>query len=316
MVQKNRQKGNPWDSISNSTRLQNTYLFIIIHLLILLPVDPLAADSSNPSESTEQTTLDTLIGEGVAHYSDRRYDEAIECFKRALDIQREPELLYNIARSYERLTKSEEALEWYEKFLEEPGSTGELRMKALTNIAALRQEINAKKAAEASGDAEASTDVAKTPASAEKTESPQSDYDDSSSSMDSSLPPPAFEESPRSSRPLRIVGWITTGVGAAGVIAGSIFGGLALKAKKDFDDAGFKADRVGYRDDMKRNALVFDIVFSTGAVLTVTGVTLLLVDMFKQRSLRESSDGRTKMRLLPSLVVSNDTVAAGLRCRF
>jgi tetratricopeptide (TPR) repeat protein len=280
----------------------------------------LAAEKEEKLTPEQQEQFDLLVREAVEHYSARRYEEAIELFEQALDIQQEPELAYNIARSYERLAKPDKALEWYERFLEMPGTTGDLRTRALTNITALRREIAAMKEAEKAEQALSDTADKDVDADAASTNA-----DSSTDSKDDGAKADGSGKRPLS--PMVITGWSLAGVGAAAAIAGSVFGGLALGAKQDYDDAGRSPDRLEYRDDLERNALIFDIVFSSGMGLAVAGATLLVINAYKARSKKEIAEDApsTKedeapadqaVRVVPSLAVGNDHLAGGLVIQF
>lgn len=77
-------------------------------------------------------------------------------------------------------------------------------------------------------------------------------------------PPPA----PRSNVPA----YVTLGLAGAGAIVGGIFGGLALKAKSDFN----KSPTTENADKTDRNALICDMSFAVALTFGVTGAVLLL----------------------------------------
>src|SRR5690606_12016752 len=95
---------------------------------------------ASPAYAQEEPDFDTLVERAVEHYQARRYEAAIELFERAYALRAEPELVYNIARSYERLARSEDAIREYRRFVELPGTTSELRSLAFASIEALREE--------------------------------------------------------------------------------------------------------------------------------------------------------------------------------
>ncbi len=67
---------------------------------------------------------------------------------------------------------------------------------------------------------------------------------------------------------------VTLGLGGAGLISGTIFGIMALGAKKDFDDDPTTANA----DTAERNALIADMSFGIALTLGITGVVLLTAD--------------------------------------
>lgn len=66
--------------------------------------------------------------------------------------------------------------------------------------------------------------------------------------------------------------WVATGVAGAGLVVGSILGGLALKNKGDFDDAPTEAKA----DKGERLALFADVGFGVAAAGAVTALVLYL----------------------------------------
>lgn len=64
---------------------------------------------------------------------------------------------------------------------------------------------------------------------------------------------------------------VTLGLGGAGLISGTLFGIMALGAKKDFNDDPTTANA----DTAERNALIADMSFGIALTLGITGVVLL-----------------------------------------
>jgi hypothetical protein len=93
-------------------------------------------------------TFDANVSKGVESYKARKYVAAIKYFRDAYAIKTDPTLIFNIARSYERLGKVEDALANYQAYVDAPGTTSEDRADALSRIKALRQEQAAREAAE------------------------------------------------------------------------------------------------------------------------------------------------------------------------
>jgi tetratricopeptide (TPR) repeat protein len=305
------------------------FFSLFMMLSVCLPLSA-SAEGSAPLSSEQQEDYDAMLQEAVEHYGARRYEDAIALFKDALDIQEEPELLYNIARSYERLADSEEAVSWYEKFLKMPGTTGDLRTRALTNIAALRREIAAKeevRRAEQSqrasaGQGDGSTEDGLT---GDREGGPDADGGNYTSD-ENEYKSDEHSSSDTSGKRLKVIGLSLLGGGVAVMATGSIFGGLALATKGDYDSAGFDPERIDFREDMTRNALIFDIVFTTGAVLTAAGGALLILRAVKNRSEKETvADARTRkdqdnktraITFTPTFFVDQSTLAGGLVGRF
>jgi tetratricopeptide (TPR) repeat protein len=307
------------DQTKNSA---NRYLVFLLFWTVTF--GPQLSVFAEPVESLtpdRQERVDTLVEEGLEQYGKRQYEEAIESFKQALEIQEEPELLYNIARSYERLVNSEEALVWYQRLVEMPGTTGELRTKALTNITMLRREINAKKSAQQAaldGDEKEADGGTGHYSGADMGKRSSDDSDETGQRHAGSENENASRDKKKNTvlTPLGLAGLGVAGVGAVGVVVGGVFGGLVLKKNSDYEAAGYDPSRVAYGDEVKRNALIFDVAFSSGAVLVATGVALIVVNAAKQRSKRETSVDLRKPRVLPSFLVQQEGLIYGLTGRF
>lgn len=77
-------------------------------------------------------------------------------------------------------------------------------------------------------------------------------------------PPPKKERS-------MVPAYVTLGIGAAGLISGTVFGILALDAKSKYD----KGPTAELADEVERNALISDMSFGVALTLGITGVVLL-----------------------------------------
>ncbi|MBK8943401.1 MAG: PEGA domain-containing protein [Polyangiaceae bacterium] len=67
---------------------------------------------------------------------------------------------------------------------------------------------------------------------------------------------------------------VTLSLAGAGVVVGSVFGGLALKSKGEYEDTPTQ----DLFDETERNALIADMSFGVALTFGVTGVVLLLTD--------------------------------------
>jgi tetratricopeptide (TPR) repeat protein len=80
------------------------------------------------------------ISNGKAAYKKGDYESAISAFKEAYDIKASSGALYNIAKSYERMGRFEEALEYLQQYLQEdPNATDRANIE--DNIRRLRRSI-------------------------------------------------------------------------------------------------------------------------------------------------------------------------------
>jgi tetratricopeptide (TPR) repeat protein len=80
-------------------------------------VRPAAAeDPAIPTDAQKEEAKRHFL-DGRAHYASREFAEAAEHFIEAYELTQAPELLYNLARCYERLGEEERAAEQYEMYL-------------------------------------------------------------------------------------------------------------------------------------------------------------------------------------------------------
>lgn len=204
-----------------------------------------------PAVAQAQDGFRELVDKGLELYTQKKYDEAIKSFEQAYALRAEPELVYNIARAHEKSLRRAEAIAAYEKFVNLPGTTAELRTKALTAMEALRAE-------------QAALDRAKAPPKVEVSTPTAADREGAAGV--------SAQVEPTHGTP--VLAWTVVGVGAASMGVGAVFGLLALDAKSDFD-AGATSDKAS---TVETRALVADIALFGGAAVAVTGVILLLVD--------------------------------------
>ena len=78
---------------------------------------PEATETSSAAAATPEDQARGFASEGAAAFKAGQYLQAITAFEKAYELLPRPALAYNIARSHERLSQWEEAIEWYEKYL-------------------------------------------------------------------------------------------------------------------------------------------------------------------------------------------------------
>ena len=210
------------------------------------------------SIDTEAARIAELNEAGARAYSGRNYRAAIEKFVEAYAIDHDPNLLFNIARSYEKLGEVDAAIEKYEAFIAAPGADTEGRLKAKASLAELqklRDEGGTSPAGSASRDAE-------------------------------DKPAEAGEGGARPSSFMRALPWITLGTGAVVAGAGGLVYALGVGDHRSVTDtAGYddpsevypltRAETQAYVDSGDTKKLIGGISMGVGGALVVTGVVLL-----------------------------------------
>lgn len=218
-----------------------------------------------------------LLDRAMQHYTAREYEQAIALFEQAYAIRAEPELVYNIARSYERIARHDDALREYERFVALPGTTAELRGRALSSIQALRAEQESRRAAE---QARTTTTTTETTATTSGTGAGSTTTAAQSSGGGSGL---------------ATVGWVLLGIGGAAILGGAVTGGIALERNGAFDRATARSEQLSLRDQVKSYALATDILLIGGGVIAITGLVLGLVGSSESSSPRAAGD----LRIIP-----------------
>ncbi len=204
--------------------------------------------------------FDSLVSQAMTHYQANEFLQAIEDFEAAYLIKQQPELIYNIARSYEKALRQEQALEAYERFVKLPGTTAQLRTKALSAIAALKAERAARTEANRPAVAPSNPQVLN----------------------DRSVRPSGTVSGNVGEEPSRTLEWTLVAGGAAVAAAGGVFAGLAFSSNSDFDAEKTKTPSDQNRlkdlqDQTNRNALIADIMIGTGALAAAVGVVMFLM---------------------------------------
>jgi hypothetical protein len=157
--------------------------------------------------------------------------------------------------------------------VELPGTTAELRSKALDALEALRRERAALERAEASPPLASETPSGPTaPASNVAT------------------------TAARSGGSSRALEWTLLGGGAAVAGAGAVFGLLALDEESKLEDARARGADASELQDLadttERNALVADVLYGVGAASALTGIILFLA----------TGDGESDMAVGPQML--------------
>lgn len=83
------------------------------------PGDEAAPSAPAPPSLGEDAEARALFEAGRAAYSDGRFEDALGHFRRAHELSDRPRLLFNIANTAERLRRDEQALDAYERYLEQ-----------------------------------------------------------------------------------------------------------------------------------------------------------------------------------------------------
>lgn len=222
--------------------------------MLVMGTAPAVVLAQQPDEelSSEERArrVEELASEGARAYRAGDFDAAIAAFERAYIVEPVPNLLYNIAKSYERQEEYEKAVEYYQRFIVAPEVDSEARKAALDRIDRLREIADLKQ-----------EDIDRAERKARNSEAGDGEPDERGDQ-------PEETESSNSTAL-----WTMAGGGAL-VAGGVVFGLMASSSADDVQNAATFEERKTARDSAKTQALVADGFFVAGAAVSAIGLYL------------------------------------------
>jgi len=225
--------------------------------LCFVNVSARAAEEADPERGSTPAVVQ-LNNEGAQLYKKRDYRRAVEKFLQAYATDGDPNLLFNIARCYEKLGDTGAAIEKYEEFLKTEGAEAAGRERAQRSLAALQK---LERAASAAGRPAAVATGTPARTQAETTRAAE--------------------------RPTRVWPWLTLG---SGVLVAGVGGTLYALGVRDHDTVtsapGYgdpnavsgmtesRAQDLADRGDTKK--LMGGVALGVGGALIATSVVLLI----------------------------------------
>ena len=208
-----------------------------------------------------------LEAKAVAEYEAGNFSEAVRLFEAAFEEGGDPNLLYNIGRVYEEAGKLEEAIEYYDRFVHAEGVGLDTRVVASERLSQLKKVVGQDEPAAQAPPAQAETDEPSRP-TASSASSPVGDE---------------AEPNAKPGRAMAISGYVLLAVGVPALVAGGVFGGLALQRNERLQNEQLD-DPTRVQDQGRRQALTADVLVPLGATLALTGLTLVLVNASRARA--------------------------------
>jgi tetratricopeptide (TPR) repeat protein len=232
-----------------------------------------------------------LFEQSARSYREGRFQEAVDKLLEARRLKPEPVLLYNLARAYEALGRSDAAADAYSQYLvEEPSPTDRKAIEArITNLRAQAAELAAARKAEARPNP-APTDGAPPKAGSDQEE-----------------PPPR----PPNDGVVGVLPWVLAGVGVAALGTGVVLGVVARGMHDEAVAEPQQRAAAETQNDAEDLALVSTVTMIAGAVVAAVGIAWLVVRSTRPPSRSSSSSLsrsaptlRDGVRTLPRLVWS------------
>lgn len=209
-------------------------------------------------------TASDLSGQAIERFKAKDYDAAARLFDEAYKLDPNPNYLFNIGRVYEEKGDIRSAVDYYQRFVKEPGvelESRELALQRLRVLKAILQETDAQ---------------AKPEPEPEKVEPEPAKVE----------PEPVKQPPPEDPRPrkLQVAGYGLLAVGGVATVVGGILGGVTLAKQRELAGIHDYDTRVGLADRGKSLALGTDVLIFTGGALLLTGVILVAVGAAKRKA--------------------------------
>jgi len=124
------------------SRHQSRILWTCAALSLFVATPVMAQEDDDDAEDVSNSEFDALIARASERFEEEDFEGAIADFKSAYALNPSSNILYNIGRIYEKTGKFEEAIEYYERFVNEPDIQIEARRDALERVKALREVLD------------------------------------------------------------------------------------------------------------------------------------------------------------------------------
>lgn len=243
---------------------------LISTTLIAGPVQAAPAPAPPPATPTSSTAPASggaaeLSDQAVARFKAKDYDTAVSLFEQAYELDPNPNYLFNIGRVFEEKGDLNRAVEYYQRFVKEPGVQIEARDRAAQRLRVLRAIVDSDKPAPKPEGPEPESSPEPLPTTTQPDDEPEDRH-----------------------KPMRLAGYGLLGVGGVAMIVGGVFGGLALGKRSDLGDSTLITERQDLSKSATTFALASDIALFSGLGLAATGLVLVLVARKRTKAARSA----------------------------
>lgn len=178
-----------------------------------------AGPKDKPKTDPKQAHADALFEKGQASYQGGKYQEAIEEFKQAYELVKDPVYLFNIAQSYRKVADCVNAHDFYTQYLTEAPSA-ENKDKVNQWLSELQPCVDQRHNEQ---------DAARRAEEAER----QRKEEEARRAAEAAKPVPVEVDR---GAPLRVAGIVTGVIGVAGLSVGIVYGIKSQSIKNEIDD--------------------------------------------------------------------------------
>ncbi len=224
---------------------------------LLLTLFAFGARAAPPAESD----FSRLNRVGEKAYQEGRYFEAAELLSQAHAINPVPALLFNIARGYQRGGNDEQAIRFYQRYLDAQGTDAETVKKSARALDQLRTQAAAASAAASAAEREAKAQAATEQAAREKARQLEEE-----AARERTRAPVVLEPAQQASAPSLVPSIVLFSVSGAAVIAGVVLGFSARSQARAFEQTFDASQRPLLKQAAQRQAVGADICFGLGVV--------------------------------------------------
>ena len=207
-----------------------------------------------------------LSEQAIAKFQAKDFEGAVALFEQAYKLDPQPNYLFNIGRVHEEAGNLEAAVEYYAKFVKQPGVDLDSRGTALERLKVLREILQETGEPEPTDE----TPVEEPPPEDEKPVEPP--------------PEPVDDGSEKKRKSIRGAGFAMLGIGAAALIGGGVVGGLAQADNNAAGEAATPDEGRNLLEASQTKALTADVLFGVGGALVLTGVILVAVGLKKPKT--------------------------------
>ena len=228
------------------------------------------AHAQGKPAATAQNRAAELFKASLEAYRQGDFKQTVALLNEAYALDPQPVIPYNLGRAYEGLGDVDAAIDAYERYLKaDPKAPDRLSIEQRI-VTLQRQRDEEKRRAEAAAvEQRRAEERAKQP----------------------------HDEPPRS----RSIGpYIVAGVGAAGLVAGGVFGLVATSKHSAATSEHVQTTAIDEQDQAKSMATVSTISFIAGGALLAAGVTWWFLDTPPKKT--QGSRGTTRIGVAPSFV--------------
>lgn len=214
-----------------------------------------------------------LSKQAIERFKVKDYDGAVRLFEEAYALDNVPNYLFNIGRVYEEKGDIRAAVDYYQRFVKEPGVELEARDRALQRLRVLKGILQETDGEDDDGDAKPAGDEAtETKTAPEAAPAP--------------VPAPAPAPPPPDPkwRTMKLAGAGVLGVGGAVMVVGGIMGGVTLSKQSQLDRTHDFLARQDLAAQGKRLATTTDVLLGVGGALVLTGAILVAVGATRGRA--------------------------------